>query len=137
MEILSPAELEGVLAHELAHHVYRDSWSAILVEMVFIATAAVASSKVQFVLGDPQDYKGPEIRYAAGAEALVQALGLPGGNEDWKAPFPTAEAQSRSQWWAEELRWGRRHLLPWLWQGLLGRSSSHGRGPKRPILGPP
>ena len=28
---------------------------------------------VQFFLGDPQGYKGPEIRYAAGADALREA----------------------------------------------------------------
>jgi deoxyribonuclease-4 len=34
---------------------------------------------VQFFLGDPQDYKGPEIRYAAGADALredAEAAGI-------------------------------------------------------------
>jgi lysophospholipase L1-like esterase len=70
------------------------------------------------------------------ADALAQALGLPGGDAAWSAPFPAVFAQTRLQWWAAELRWTRRHLLPWVWQGLRGRSSSQGRGPKRPDLAP-
>lgn len=68
------------------------------------------------------------------AEALAQALGLPDSNATWSEPFPEAFAQTRLQWWAAELRWTRRHLLPWIWLGLRGRSSSEGRGPKRPDL---
>lgn len=71
------------------------------------------------------------------AEALAQALDLPGSDASWCAPFPSAFAQTRRQWWAAELRWSRRHLLPWLWQGLRGRSSADGRGPKRPELSAP
>jgi len=70
------------------------------------------------------------------AEALAQALHLPGANDDWKQSFPGALAQTRAQWWAAELRWTRRHLLPWVWQGATGRSSSQGRSPKRPDLLP-
>ncbi len=70
------------------------------------------------------------------AEALAQALGLPGSSDAWQARLP-ALAQTRRQWWAAEARWARRHLLPWFWQGLRGRSSADGRGPKRPTLAPP
>ncbi|MFA6289499.1 MAG: SGNH/GDSL hydrolase family protein [Opitutaceae bacterium] len=70
------------------------------------------------------------------AEALAQALHLPGGNDDWKQPFPVTLAPTRRQWWAAELRWTRRHLLPWVWQGITSRSSSQGRSPKRPDLLP-
>ena len=70
------------------------------------------------------------------AGALAQALHLPGANDDWKQPFPMPLAQTRAQWWAAELTWTRRHLLPWIWQGAAGRSSSHGRNPKRPNLSP-
>lgn len=70
------------------------------------------------------------------AEALAQALGLPGSDAAWQAPLPKL-AQTRRQWWAAEARWVRRHLLPWIWQGLCGRSSAHGRGSKRPTLAPP
>lgn len=70
------------------------------------------------------------------AEALAQALGLPGSNDAWRARLP-ASTLTRAQWWAAEARWVRRHLLPWIWLGLRGRSSADGRGPKRPTLAPP
>ena len=68
------------------------------------------------------------------AEALAQALQLPGSNEAWRQPFPTVWAQTSGAWWAAEMRWFSRHLLPWVWQGVTGRSSSDGRRPKRPEL---
>ena len=70
------------------------------------------------------------------AEALAQALGLPGTSDAWQAPLPELTLTHR-QWWAAETRWVRRHLLPWIWQGVRGRSSADGRGPKRPTLAPP
>jgi deoxyribonuclease IV len=42
---------------------------------------------VQFFLGDPQDYKGPEIRYAAGAEALRDAAEAAGIDLYVHAPY--------------------------------------------------
>ena len=71
------------------------------------------------------------------AEALAQALGLPGSDSRWSEPFADAAERTRRQWWRDEVRWARRHLLPWAWQGLRGRSSSQGRGCKRPELSPP
>jgi deoxyribonuclease-4 len=41
----------------------------------------------QFFLGDPQDYKGPEIRYAAGAEALRDAAEAAGIDLYVHAPY--------------------------------------------------
>lgn len=70
------------------------------------------------------------------AEALAQALGLPGSSDAWQARLP-ALALTHRQWWAAEAHWVRRHLMPWLWRSLRGRSSSDGRGPKRPALAPP
>lgn len=70
------------------------------------------------------------------AEALAQALQLPGSNHSWSHSFPTPSAYNGWQWWGAELRWLRRHLLPWVWQGLLGHSSGDGRKPKRPTLAP-
>ncbi len=70
------------------------------------------------------------------AEALADALHLPGSNQAWHHPFPTALSPTRLQRCAVELRWTRRHLLPWLWAGLRGRSSADGRVPKRPLLAP-
>jgi lysophospholipase L1-like esterase len=71
------------------------------------------------------------------AEALAQALDLPDSNDAWRMPFATALARTRRQWWAAEMCWVRRHLLPWIWQGVRGKSSADGRGPKRPVLAPP
>ncbi len=70
------------------------------------------------------------------AEALAHALNLPDSNEAWRAPFPTALSPSALQWCAAEARWMRRHLMPWLWQGIAGKSSADGRPPKRPRLAP-
>lgn len=70
------------------------------------------------------------------AEALAHALRLPESNEAWKQPFPIPLIRTRVQGCAAELRWTRRHLLPWLLRGLTGRSSADGRGPKRPELTP-
>lgn len=70
------------------------------------------------------------------ADALAQALGLPGSNDAWQAPLPEV-APSRAQRWTAEARWIRRHLLPWIWQSVRGRSSADGRGPKRPTLARP
>lgn len=68
------------------------------------------------------------------AEALAQALRLPGSNEAWRQPFAAPVQLSRRQRWSAEARWIRFHLLPWLGRGMLGRSTAHGRQPKRPGL---
>jgi len=70
------------------------------------------------------------------AEALAQALNLPDSNDDWRQPFLTPLTQSRAQRCAAETRWWRHHLLPWLWQGLQGKSAGDGRACKRPELVP-
>jgi hypothetical protein len=71
------------------------------------------------------------------AEALAQALDLPGSNDAWRMPVATPWVQTRRQWWAAEMRWVIRHLLPWIWLGVRGQSSADGRLPKRPVLAPP
>ena len=68
------------------------------------------------------------------AEALAQALQLPGSGDAWSQPLPTLPRLGREARWAAELRWTRRHLLPWVWQGMTGRSSAQGRTAKRPDL---
>jgi lysophospholipase L1-like esterase len=68
------------------------------------------------------------------AEALADHLGLAGTNGSWSEPLPEAPAPR----WGERLRaeaaWTRRHLLPWLWKHLQGRSSGDGIRPKLPRL---
>lgn len=70
------------------------------------------------------------------ADALADALRLPGSSEAWKQALPPDAGLTRRQWWSAEVRWMRRHLLPWAWQGMTGRSSAAGRAPKRPDLAP-
>ena len=49
--------------------------------------AARGASLVQIFLGDPQSYKGPEARYAGGAEALRQAAQTAGVDLYVHAPY--------------------------------------------------
>lgn len=66
--------------------------------------------------------------------ALAHALHLPGSNTAWQEPLLPPLIRTRRQRWAAEVRWLRRHLLPWVWQGLQGQSSAAGRTPRRPTL---
>lgn len=68
------------------------------------------------------------------ADALAHALHLPDSNDTWRQPFPTPLSRTRLQTCVAEARWIRHHLLPWLAQGVAGKSSSQGREPKRPQL---
>lgn len=70
------------------------------------------------------------------AAALADALGLPGADDSWRRPLPPAAPLAPWERVAAEFRWGRRHLVPWAWRHLHGRSSGDGRGPKRPRLAP-
>lgn len=67
------------------------------------------------------------------AEALAQALELPGADASWSTPLPFQQPPSRLTWWLAEGRWSARHLLPWVWRHLRGRSSGDGRGPRHPV----
>jgi lysophospholipase L1-like esterase len=69
------------------------------------------------------------------AQALAQALGLPGADDSWTLPLPprTRSAAARM---AADLAWGGRYLAPWIWRHLRGRSSGDGRSAKRPELLP-
>ena len=68
------------------------------------------------------------------ADALADHLGLPGADSSWAEPLPE-EPPAR---WTEALRaeaaWMRRHLVPWVWRHLHGRSSGDGIKPKLPRL---
>ena len=77
------------------------------------------TSLVQFFLGDPQGYKGPEIRFAGGAEALRAAPRRPGSTStstpptSSTSPRPTTASGSRaascsSSTWTPRRRSGRR-----------------------------
>ncbi len=70
-------------------------------------------------------------RIAAG---LAHALGLPGTDSSWGDPLPERPAPGIGRRIAAEVSWGGRHLLPWAWRHLWGRSSGDGRTAKRPEL---
>ncbi|HEY9518164.1 MAG TPA: SGNH/GDSL hydrolase family protein [Gemmatimonadales bacterium] len=68
------------------------------------------------------------------AAALAQALGLPGTDGSWREPLPHSPPSPFPAQLASELRWARRHFIPWVWRHLHGRSSGDGRQAKRPKL---
>ncbi len=68
------------------------------------------------------------------AAALGQALGLPGTDASWAEPLPVRPPAGWAERLAAEIDWARRHLLPWAWRHLRGRSSGDGRTAKRPQL---
>jgi STE24 endopeptidase len=74
----SDDEIEVILAHELAHHVYRDIWSAILVETVLIALGCFAADRALGVFSMTAGLEGkgdvaglPLLVLAAGAVSLA------------------------------------------------------------------
>jgi STE24 endopeptidase len=74
----SDDEIEVILAHELAHHVYRDIWSAILVETVLIALGCFVADRVltAFAMSAGLEGKGdvaglPLLALAFGAVSLA------------------------------------------------------------------
>ncbi|MEU9034999.1 SGNH/GDSL hydrolase family protein [Streptomyces sp. NPDC048352] len=69
------------------------------------------------------------------AEAVWQTLGLP-AEEDWRVPLAPAAPPGWPVRRAEDLRFARQHLLPWIGRRLTGRSSGDGRPAKRPELLP-
>jgi STE24 endopeptidase len=68
----SDDEIEVILAHELAHHVYRDIWSAILVETVLIALGCFVADRVLGVFATSAGLAGKGD--VAGLPLLVLAL---------------------------------------------------------------
>ena len=70
------------------------------------------------------------------AAALAHAIELPGADASWREPLDGARQRRIGEAVAAELAWTRRHLAPWIWRHLRGRSSGDGRVPKRPALEP-
>ncbi|MEV7831800.1 SGNH/GDSL hydrolase family protein [Streptomyces subrutilus] len=91
-------------------------------------------------LGDPRMWDVDRLHLTAEghrrvAEAVWQALGLP-PEEDWHTELPAAMPPGWAVRRAQDLRFARQHLLPWVGRRLTGRSSGDGRPAKRPELGP-
>ena len=68
------------------------------------------------------------------AEAFAETLELPGAGRAWTQPLPPADAVPRRRALAEDIRWARVHLAPWLIRRARGISSGDGRLAKRPQL---
>jgi STE24 endopeptidase len=85
----SDDEIEVILAHELAHHVYRDIWSAIVVETVLIALGCFVADRVLDGLASSAGLNGKGD--VAGLPLLVLALG-----GVFLALMPIANAVSRA-----------------------------------------
>ena len=91
------------------------------------------------VAGDPRLWSPDRLHanargHARMADALADALGLPGAGRTWLEPLPTLPVRTPLRRLGDELSWGRRYLLPWIWRRLRGRSSGDDRKPKRPEL---
>lgn len=69
------------------------------------------------------------------ADALAEALGLPGTNSDWREPLPPVPAPGAVTFVWRELRWSARHLVPWTLGALSGRDGLAFAG-RRPGLEP-
>jgi lysophospholipase L1-like esterase len=76
------------------------------------------------------------IGHARIADALAYSLGLPDTDMTWSIPLPERPPPTVFDLLGAELAWGRRHLLPWFWRHLQGRSSGDGLTAKRPRLMP-
>lgn len=62
-----------------------------------------------------------------------EALGMP-TEQDWNEPWPEPPELSWSEQRAEDIRWAREYLAPWISRRLRGVSSGDGRQAKRPCL---
>ncbi|MEZ4457231.1 MAG: hypothetical protein R2882_11895 [Gemmatimonadales bacterium] len=69
------------------------------------------------------------------AEALAEALGVPGAGPGWSEPLPPLPCPGLVRRVGAELRWAVDHLAPWVWRHLRGVVHD-GITAKRPELGP-
>jgi lysophospholipase L1-like esterase len=72
--------------------------------------------------------------HARVADALADALRLPGSDGAWREPLPITPRPSLAARVTRESRWVARYLLPWCWQGVFARTSSKWSPGKRPEL---
>ncbi|GAA4852881.1 SGNH/GDSL hydrolase family protein [Saccharopolyspora rosea] len=91
------------------------------------------------VLRDPRAWSEDRLHLSAEGHRRValracEALGVEVA-ESWREPWPAQPAQPWHVQRAEDIRWAREHLAPWIGRRLRGRSSGDGRLPKRPELG--
>ncbi|MCX4967969.1 SGNH/GDSL hydrolase family protein [Streptomyces sp. NBC_00654] len=82
-------------------------------------------------LGDPRMWDVDRLHLTAEghrrvAEAVWQTLGLP-AEHDWQSPVPATPPPRWATRRADDLRFARQHLAPWIGRRLTGRSSGDGR----------
>ncbi|MFD3786976.1 SGNH/GDSL hydrolase family protein [Streptomyces cyaneofuscatus] len=82
-------------------------------------------------LSDPRMWDADRLHLSAEghrrvAEAVWQTLGLP-PELDWQAPVPASLPPHWANRRADDIRFARRHLGPWIGRRLTGRSSGDGR----------
>ena len=70
------------------------------------------------------------------AEALSDALALPGSDHGWMQPLPLQPSPTRVERIGAELAWVGRHVLPWLVLSPARRAEAAARRCKRPELAP-
>lgn len=75
------------------------------------------------------------LGHALVADAVAETLALSGADPTWRQPLPPRTRDSRTAL-ADELRWARQYLVPWVGRRLRGESSGDGIAPKRPALTP-
>ncbi|MDR7301579.1 SGNH/GDSL hydrolase family protein [Haloactinomyces albus] len=90
------------------------------------------------VLQDPRAWSTDRLHLSPEGHRRValraaEALGID-VDDDWRRSWPPQSPRSWRVQRAEDLRWAREHLAPWIGRRLRGRSSGDGRGPKRPEL---
>ncbi|MFE4669291.1 SGNH/GDSL hydrolase family protein [Streptomyces sp. NPDC056716] len=92
-------------------------------------------------LGDPRLWDVDRLHLTAEghrrvAEAVWQTLGHPPTDPQWRIPPPPVAPPAWAARRVADVRFARRHLLPWIGRRLTGRSSGDGRLAKRPELLP-
>jgi lysophospholipase L1-like esterase len=75
-------------------------------------------------------------RLAGASPALRAALSCTENDGDWRAPLPVTAAPRWMWTRLEDARWARRHLAPWVYRRLTGRSSGDTVVAKRSQLTP-
>lgn len=117
-----------------------------VVEMNAVIRAAAARHGFRLVdlyhapsLSDPEIWSPDRVHGSPGghvlfAEAAAEALDLPGSNHDWAAERPDVVRPGLRSRMYSQMLWTQNLLMPWVWRHLRGRSSGHGRDPKRPRL---
>lgn len=90
------------------------------------------------VLRDARAWSEDRLHLSADGHRRVsllaaETLGLD-VDDDWRRGWPDPAERTWQQQRAEDLRWAREHLVPWIGRRLRGESSGDGRGPKRPQL---